>query len=215
MRRTSCLVATAAALCSLALLASPALAAVAIRLQPSGAITKTVESFTIRAFGGEVRIICRLTLRGRVATIIDKAFAGRLPEGRIGQIEEAATEGCRSNFGGPAELTILVEPGAPIALRYQAFLGALPNIAGLLFRKLAFGFRVEEPFVLGACLYRGMVDLLLTFPPVEGGAGTRFNPEAFVTPNAIPKTGGMLCPEIIEVSGNGRVTPAQRAILLN
>lgn len=211
-RRPRLLVAACLALCSLALAASPAAAMRSIRI-PGGEIKKVVEAFTVRAFGGEVTIICRLTLNGRIASVINKAFAGRLPEGRIGTIEGAATEGCITNFGGFAEVLILVEQEAPIPLRYQAFLGTLPNITGIRFRKLGFSFRVTEPVIIGACLYRGIVDLLLSFPPVESGEGRFFNPEAFVVPNAIPKTGGMLCPETVEVSGAGRVTPPQPAVL--
>ncbi|HMJ03716.1 MAG TPA: hypothetical protein VK506_12295 [Conexibacter sp.] len=214
VRHPRLLAALGAALCALAVAASPAAATRAIRI-PGGPIQKVVEGFTIRAFGGEVRIICRLTLNGRLASVISKANAGRLPEGRMGRIEEGATEGCVTNFGGFAAVTILVDQETPISLRYQAFLGMLPAITGIRFRKLGFAFQVVEPVIIGACLYRGIVDLLLTIPPVEDGGGRIFNPEAFITPNAIAKTGGALCPEIVEVSGAGRVTPPQGAILID
>lgn len=216
MLRLSRLAATAAVvLCSLALLASSAMAIRAIRLNPGGEITKVMESFTLTFFGGEVSIICRLTLRGRLANIIEKANARLLPEGRIGRIEGWEFAGCRTNFGGAAELMVLVEPGAPFDLRYEAFTGALPFINGIIFRKLAFEFRVIEPVIIGNCLYSGPVNLLLSFPPVEGGGGMRFNPERFVAPNIVPKTGGAFCPEEVEVSGAGRVTPPQGVVLLN
>lgn len=202
--------------CAVAAFAAPAGAVRAIWIQPGGEIKKTVEAFTIRAFGGEVTIICKLTLTGSVTTApIEKASAGLLPEGRIGQIEGWAVERCRTNFGTPAELTVLVETGAPVDLRFQSFLGALPNITGVQFRKLGFAFRVVEPAVLGTCLYKGMVDLLLGFPPVEAGGGRRFTPERFITPNAIPRMSPAPCPEIVEVSGIGRVTPPQVAVLVN
>jgi hypothetical protein len=186
----------------------------AIRLQPAGEIKKVVENFTARFFGGEVRVICRLTLTGRLVNVIDKASAGLLPAGRIGQIEGAATEGCRTNFGGAAEVTVLTAAEAPIQLRYQAFLGVLPNITGILFRKLGFSLRVVEPVIIGACLYRGPVNLLLTLPPVEEVGGRRFNPESFQTPNALPLFAGGPCPETVEVSGAGRITPPQGGILV-
>lgn len=213
-RRSRLCVVTALVLGSLALLQGSAAAINGIRLQPAGEIKKVLEAFTIRAFGGEVRIICRLTLTGTVVNVIEKAGAGLLPAGRIGQIEGGATEGCRTNFGTGAEVTILVEAGAPIPLRYQAFLGVLPNIGGILFRKLGFSFRVAEPLIVNNCLYRGMVDLLMTLPPVEGGGGRRFNPESFVTPNAIPRFGGLMCPETVEISGAGGITPPQGGILV-
>lgn len=214
MRSRSFVVALATMVVLLAGLTSTAAATRSI-LIPGGEIKKVVEGFRIRAFGGEVSIICRLTLTGRLAQIINKATAGRLPEGRMGQIEEAATEGCVTNFGGFAEVTVLVSQEAPIPLRYQAFLGALPLIRGIRFRKLGFAFQVVEPVIIGACLYRGIVDLLLTIPPVEGGEGRRFNPEAFITPNAIPLAGGVMCPATVEVSGAGRVTPPQGGVLLD
>ena len=133
----------------------------------------------------------------------------------MGRIEEWFVEGCRTNLGGPAELTLLLEAGAPVNLRYQAFLGALPNITGIQFRKLMFAFRIVEPLVLGTCLYRGAVGLLLSFPPAEGGEGFRFTPERFVTPNAVPRVSPAPCPEIVELSGAGRLTPPQTAILVN
>jgi hypothetical protein len=204
-----------ASMCALAAFAGSAGAVRAIWIQPGGEIKKTVEAFTIRAWGGELTIICALTLTGRLTTApIEKAAAGVLPAGRMGRIEGWAVEGCRTNIGGPAELTVLVEQGTPFQLRYQAFLGLLPAITGIRFRKLGFAFQIVEPMVLGTCLYRGMVDLLLEFPPVEGPGG-RYNPERFVTPNAIPKTGGVLCPETVEVSGAGKLTPPQTAVLVN
>jgi hypothetical protein len=215
MSRRSRLCAVAVlALGALALLHGLAAARTAIRLQPAGEIKKVVEGFTVTAFGGEVRIICRLTMTGTIVNVIEKASAGLLPAGRIGQIESAATEGCRTNFGTGAEVTVLVEAGAPIPLRYQAFLGVLPGITGILFRKLGFSFQVVEPMFLGTCLYRGMVSLLMALPPVEGGGGRRFNPEAFVTPNAIPRFAGLMCPETVEVSGAGGITPPQGGILV-
>jgi hypothetical protein len=203
--------AAAVAICALAALASPAAAIRAIRLQPGGEITKAMEGFTLRFFGGEVLIICRLTLRGRLSAIIEKAAARTLPGGRIGQIEGSEFGGCRTNFGTPAELTVLT----PIDLRYEAFTGALPNIGGIIFRKLGFAFQVIEPMIIGTCLYRGIVNLQLGFPPVEEGGGSRFNPERFQTPNMIALFGGVDCPEEVEINGVARVTPPQGSVLLN
>jgi hypothetical protein len=205
-----------ASVCALAALAAPAGAMRAVWIQPGGEITKTVEAFTIRAWGGELTITCELTLTGRLTTApIEKAWAGLLPEGRIGRIEGGGVAGCRNNLGGVVEVIMLNEPGRPADLRYQAFLGVLPNVTGVLFRKLGFAFRIIEPLVLGNCLYRGMVDLLVGFPPVEGGGGRRFTPERFITPNAIPRVSPAPCPETVEVSGLGRVTPPQISQLVN
>lgn len=215
MRRLSRLVSVAVvSLCLLMLAASMASANRALRVEPAGPITKVVEEFTVIAFGGEVQIRCRLTVRGNIAAVINKAAARVLPEGRIGQIREAATEGCRTNFGGVADLTVLVEPLRPVNLRYEMFLGGLPNITGILISKLRFEFKIEAPLVLGVCLYSGQVGLLIAFPPVEE-RGRRFNNESFNTPNAIPfVVGDVLCPGIVEISGRGRLMPPQRLTLL-
>lgn len=205
-----------AAVCAVAAFAAPAGAMRAVWIQPGGEIKKTVEAFTIRVWGGELRIICELTLTGRITTApIEKAWAGLLPEGRIGRIEGWEVAGCVTNLGMPAEVTLLLEEARPVNLRYQGFLGILPVVTGVLFRKLGFAFQIVEPMILGTCLYRGMVDLLLGFPPAEGGGGRRFTPERFVVPNAIPRVSPAPCPEIAEVSGLGRVTPPQVAVLVN
>lgn len=215
-RRPFAIAIAVASVCAAMALAAPATAMRAVWIQPGGEIRKTVEAFTIRAFGGELTITCELTLVGRLTTApIEKIWAGLLPEGRIGRIEGAEVAGCRNNFGGVVEVIMLNEPGRPADLRYQAFLGVLPNVTGVLFRKLGFAFRIIEPFLVNNCLYRGMVDLLVGFPPVEGGGGMRFTPERFITPNAIPRVSPAPCPEIVEVSGLGRVTPPQVAVLVN
>ena len=207
--------ATAVVLCSLALVATAASANRALRVEPAGPITKVVEEFTVRAFGGEVQIRCRLTVRGNIAPFINKASARTLPEGRIGQLTAAIAEGCRTNFGGPATLTVLVEPNRPFDLRYEMFLGGLPGITGLLISKLRFEFKIEAPMVFGVCLYSGQVGLLIAFPPVAEERGRIFNNESFNTPNAIPfLVGEPLCPPIVEVSGRGRLMPPQRLTLL-
>jgi len=206
--------AACAAICSLALFAGPASARRAMRVEPAGEITKVVEEFTITAFGGEVSIICALTLRGRLAPQINKLGARRLPEGRIGQITSGGAERCRTNFGAEAAVTILVEAARPINLRYEAFLGVLPRITGILFRKLAFEFEVIEPVIIGRCLYSGPVALLMSFPPVEE-RGRRFNDERFVVPNVIPLVRGMLCPPEVELSGTGKVMPPTGLVLLD
>ena len=114
---------------------------------------------------------------------------------------------------GPAEVTFLIEAARPYNLRYGAFLGALPNITGLQFRKLAFAFQVMEVFSI--CLYNGPVGLLIAFPPVEEGGGSRFNNETFVVPNAIPLVGGAgNCSPQMELSGRAKITPGQRAVLV-
>jgi hypothetical protein len=198
----------------LALAAAPAGAHRAIKLEPAGEIGKVVEEFTIVFFGGEVSIICKLTLNGRLFRPIPKAAARLLPEGIMGQIASATTAGCRSNFGGAAEVTVLLEPEAPVNLRYDAFLGPLPEISGIVFTKLGFEFQVVEPMFIGTCLYGGPVRLLMAFPPVEDGRGRRFNPENFVVPNRVPRVGGgMLCPSEVELRGRGRIVPPQGALL--
>lgn len=207
------LTATGLALAAVASFAIPAMATRAIELTPAGTITKRVEAFTIRPSGSEVTITCMVILRGQLSTTIEKASARRLPAGNIGQILAAEVIGCRTNFGTEAEVTILVSGAAPFNLRYEAFTGTLPEITGIIFRKLGFALQVREPLIIGTCLFRGPVNLLMTLPPVEGGAMGRYNPEVFQTPNALASTGGMLCPESVQISGAGRVQNAQIGLL--
>jgi hypothetical protein len=212
MRTTSrTMLVAVAVLCSLAITAAGASANRAIRLEPAGPITKVSEEFTITAFGGEIRITCRLTLAGILEPVIQKVRA--LPEGRVGQITAGIAEGCRNNLGGGAVVTFLVEANRPVNLRFEAFLGNLPNITGILFRKLALPFQVIEAFQ-GACLYQGGVGLLITFPPVEEGGGRRFNQERFNMVNMIPlAAGGGECSPSVTLSGRAKITPPQRAVL--
>jgi hypothetical protein len=203
--------AVCAALCSLALIAPGAMATRAIRLDFVGDITKQVDDFTITAFGGEVRIRCRLIMRGRFGPQIEKVRV--LPAGRFGQIIFAETAECRSNLGG-ARVIVLVEQERPLNLRYDSFLGFLPQISGILYRKLRFEVKVVE-MIVGECLYSGPVGLLIAFPPVEEGGGRRFNQETFNVPNSVPLVEGGLCPETVEVSGRGRITPPLRAFLVD
>ena len=200
-----------AVLFALGVAAATASANRAIRLEPAGPITKVSEEFTITAFGGEIRITCRLTLAGILEPVIQKVRA--LPEGRVGQITAGITEGCRNNLGGGAVVTFLIEAARPVNLRFEAFLGNLPNIAGILFRKLALPFQVAEAFQ-GVCLYQGGVGLLITFPPVEEGGGRRFNQERFNMVNMVPLArGGAECSPNVELSGRAKITPPQRAVL--
>jgi hypothetical protein len=200
-----------AGLCSLAIVAGSASASRAIRIEPVGEITKVVNEFTITAFGGEVRVRCRLVVRGRLVGQVQKARV--LPAGRFGQITFAEASECRSNLG-EARVIILVEANRPVNLRFEAFLGALPNITGILFRKLAFELKVDEA-VIGNCLFSGDVLLLVRFPPLEEGGGRRFTEESFSGPNLVPLAAGFPCPEVVELSGRGRVTPPLRALLID
>ena len=194
--------------------AAVATAALSIELTPAGVITKRVDAFTIRASGGGPAITCVLLLRGQLSARIVKASARTLPEGRIGRIDAAEVVACRTGLGTAAEATVLVSFAAPIPLRYEAFLGALPEITGIIFRKLGFDLQVVEPLSFGTCLFRGPVNLVMTIPPVEGGEMGRFNPEVFQTPNTLASTGGMGCPESVSISGAGRVQIAQIGILM-
>jgi hypothetical protein len=203
---TACVV-----VCSLALAAGSASASRAIRIEPVGEITKVVNEFTITAFGGEVRVRCRLVLRGRLVGQVQKVRV--LPAGRFGQITFGEASECRSNLG-PARVIILIEPNRPVDLRFEAFLGALPNITGILFRKLAFELKVDEA-VIGNCLFSGDVLLLVRFPPVEEGGGRRFTEESFSGLNLVPLVAGFPCAESVTLSGRGRVTPPLRAVLVN
>jgi hypothetical protein len=203
MRVTSRLVLIACtAICSLALFSGAAAANRRLGMRPSGEIRKTVQDFRISDPRGLITVTCQLTLTGSLANEIAKNSQGRLPEGFMGQITRATVEECRGTEG-----PVAARINAPISLRYDAFLGTLPNITGILFSKL--GFNVEAY----GCTWVGNPGLLMTFPPSENGFGTRFNAERFLpTPLGLSR-GGFWCPSEVTLSGTGRVTPAQTLTL--
>lgn len=186
----------------------------AMRIEPSGEITKANEGETIITEAEGLTLRCaRFILRGRIlVTDVPKSSAGRLPEGRIGQLEGATINECRGFFGGAARVTLLASPERPIAMRYNSFSGTLPNITAILITKLEFRILIEEMGI--SCLYVGTVGLQIEFPPVETREGVRFNSERFLRAT-LTRERGVPCPRSVGApAGNFHVTTPQ-ILLLN
>ena len=190
-----------ATLCALTLLGGVAAASRGLQFEPGGSITKVTSDFritqTLRS------ITCHVTFSGTLTReVILKSSQGRLPGANVGQISRTTVEECREQGGLPVAVRI----PTPVELRYEGFLGALPNISGLLFAKLSFAIEVAS------CLYTGNPGLLIAFPAEESG-GTRFNRESWL-PNTLTLLRGERCNLNAEVGGTGQVTPAQRLRLV-
>jgi hypothetical protein len=197
----------AVAACAVALLLAfatgLATAQTAIRIRPNETVRNSGSlSFTYNDGMRTVAITCNVALGLRYVSEMRKAFAGRLPEGQIGNIVSARTGGCRQLMTN-WEVIFLVNEMNPIPLRYNAFLGVLPNITGLLITALEVGIRIRSPNA--NCLYQGDLPFLVG----EVGGGQRFDQKTFLG-NVLPWREGAACPmgSTLEVSGTLAVEPA-------
>jgi hypothetical protein len=102
----------------------------------------------------------------------------------------------------------LVNEENPIPMRYEAFLGALPNITGLLITALNVGVRIISPNA--NCLYQADLPFLVS----EAGGGQRFNRKTFLA-NTLPWNEGATCPgeSTLEISGMLVVEPPMEVVL--
>lgn len=208
MRKPTRLATTAcAALLLLALAVSAASANRAIRIEPGGpAINNGFITISEPLRGPVIR--CELRLNLEYNRIIQKQFARNLAGGQIGIINGGGTVGCVEGGGLPIAVTILPEPLRPSPMRYDAFLGSLPLITGLLITALRFGVRINNGFL--NCLFEGEVPFLI----FERAGGQRFDRKRFL-PNALPFVEGN-CPPIstIELIGALTIAPPQIVTLL-
>lgn len=104
------------------------------------------------------RITCAITLRAMLNAQINKAGAGRLPEGAAGMVERVETAACRDNIGFVWTVIFLT----PIALRYESFTGTLPEITGILLTALRAGVRITSASGMSTCLLQGDLPFELT-----------------------------------------------------
>jgi hypothetical protein len=206
MRRA---IAAAGAVCLLALAAASAAAETGIRIRPNVTVANSgTLSFIYRDAMRSGTITCNVMLGLRYVSAMNKAFAGRLPEGQIGNIVAARTGGCRQMMTNWSVI-FLVNEMNPIPMRYESFLGILPNITGLLITALEVGVRIISPNA--NCLYQADVPFLVS----EAGGGQRFDQKAFLA-NSLPWIEGATCPSesTLEISGTLTVAPAIEVTLV-
>jgi hypothetical protein len=192
----------------LAIAAAPATADTGIRIRPNATVRNSgTLSFMYRDAMRTVTITCNVALGLRYVSAMNKAWAGRLPEGQIGNIVSARTGNCRhlmTNW----QVIILVNEENPIPMRYESFLGLLPNITGLLITALEVGIRIISPNA--NCLYQADLPFLVS----EAGGGQRFDQKTFLA-NVLPWNEGMNCPveSTLEVIGTLAVEPPIEVVL--
>lgn len=202
----------AAAVCGtamlLALAAVTAAADRSIRIRPNVTVTNSgTLSFTYRDGIRTATITCNVQLGLRYVSEVRKVYAGRLNEGQIGLITGYRTGGCRQLMTN-WDVIFLINEMNQIPLRYEAFLGLLPLITGLLITALNVGIRIRSAQV--NCLYQGDLPYLV----FEAGGGQRFNRKTFLA-NALPWREGVTCPNesTLEVSGMLEIDPPMEVAL--
>ncbi len=174
----------------------PAIADRSLGIEP-GRVTNTGRISAIYNDGIRTSTInCNISIELSYVRSMPKVWAGRLPEGRIGTMS-ARTGGCREMMTNWA-VTFLNE----INMRYDAFLGVLPRITGLLITGLEVGVRIDS--MNANCLFRGDLPFLV----FEFGGGQRFNRKTFLA-NTLPRIGGMACPSgsTLEIAGTLEIDP--------
>jgi hypothetical protein len=205
-RCTRAIVTTGAVAIALTLAAAPASASRRLRVAPAGAITAVSEGAISVIFNALTYRCNRVTLTGEVAREFDKTTA--LPAGRMGQIDTGVPMECAAEGGAAVTVVFLMERNAPSTLLYQAFLGTLPEITGVLFVALSFRFSVGAGMV--RCLFQGMLGALALFPPSVEGGGMRYTRIRVL---AAPRLRSTDCVGEATVAGMFRLTPAQSLTL--
>jgi len=197
-----------AAVCLLAVATGVAAADTGIRIRPNEGVRNSGSlSFIYRDGIRTATITCNVELGLRYVSAMNKAWAGRLAEGLIGNIVAARTGGCRQLMTNWTVI-FLVTAMNPIPMRYESFLGLLPNITGLLITALDVGIRIISPNA--NCLYQADLPFLVS----EVGGGQRFDQKTFLA-NTLPWVEGATCPmeSTLEVSGTLAVEPPIEVVL--
>jgi hypothetical protein len=197
-----------AALLPLAFAVGTASANRAIRIEPAGPAVNAGFITITEPLGGPALIRCELSLELEYVRIIQKQFARNLAGGQIGTINGGAAAACVETGGLPWLVTILAEALRPVPMRYDAFLGILPVITGILITALNFGIKVSNG--LTVCLFAGELPFLI----FESMNGPNFNRKRLL-PNALTLVEGN-CPigGTIELRGTLTIAPAQRVTLV-
>jgi hypothetical protein len=214
MRITMRLVMTALiALSAFAFFAGSAAASRALSITPSRGLI-TLASNGAWTFRGSPEVICQrvvLLISLRTEQVL-KSAAGTLPAGQIGNVQEGTARECRDSLLGSEVRTVILARKERnltwFPLRYDAFLGTLPNINGILITALngAFSFTSE---LLGTCLYRGVVGNLVALNVNRQTTENRYLPATI-----FKQEGGTACPPSGELVGRGTISPVLTVSLL-
>jgi hypothetical protein len=201
----SILAALAASIVIVVIVSGTALALRSLQASPAGSIRLTERATTFSTEIGNV--ICEMTLTGTLGERIPKGVGSG-----AGSILEVATTNCRSNleeFRPVIRITFLF---APYAIVFNAFLGTLPNITGVLIiiQNVQMLVSVRAPVIGFECLYRGDVPALGT---LVGGVLQRVRPLPNITIGNPRRLSGT-CPATIGVQSNFLITPEPSIRLL-
>ena len=211
MMRNALRIAVTAAMASvvLVLAAGAAVAERNIAVERGGEVSISNGRLTFEETGRGLRVICNTTINGPLTTTGVKK-ARNLPGGVVGLMKEGRFSGCTEGFGGAAEVVMFsdsehtTEAEHPIPMTYEAFLGTLPSITGILVLALGLILRITASGM--TCNYLGNLGVLMTFPPSGGG-----NTVALLESSRFRlTTGGLLCPREGFAKGTFRLTPEQR-----
>jgi hypothetical protein len=214
MRTIRILLMTCVTLSALAFLADSAAASRALSITPSRGLI-TLASNGAWTFRGSPESICQrvvLLISLRTEQVL-KSAAGTLPAGQIGNIQEGTFRECRESLFGTEVRWIFLATKANSAtwfpLRYDAFLGTLPAINGILLTVLNGAFSFTNGLI-GTCLYRGNFGTLFAL-----NTSTGQTTENRFLPARIPlQSGGGNCPPSGELVGRGTISPTLTVRLL-
>jgi hypothetical protein len=197
----------AMAVAALMLIGGTAVANRNIAVERGGEVRISEGRLTFEESGRVFRVTCNTTLVGKLTRTGVQKVARALPGGVVGIINEGRFSGCTEGAGGEAQVRLLAEPEQPIQMTYEAFLGTLPSITGIL--ALALAVRLQIIAASMTCEYAGDLGVLVTFPAVEEA-----NTARFLESSRFRLTGGgLLCPREGFAKGTFKMTPAQRIIL--
>jgi hypothetical protein len=213
MRTIRIMLMACVALSAFAFFAGSAAASRALSITPSRGLI-TLASNGAWTFKASPEWICqRVVLLISLSTEqVLKSAAGTLPAGQIGNIQEGTFRECRESlFGGEIRLVLLARKALRATwfpLRYDAFLGTLPAINGILLTTLNGAFSFTNGLI-GTCLYRGNVGNLIALNASRQTTENRF------LANRIPlQEGGGSCAASGELVGRGTISPTLTLRLL-
>lgn len=192
---------------ALAVLAPAASASRGLSISPEGAFRTTSQGALTFQEPLGLAVICNVTLSGTIVASISKTRGTQ-----IGSITEGRTANCVDSSGGAARMIILCEMRTPCLMYYQAFLGTLPNISGILIRKELRGLITMQG---SSCLYEtvaGSPELGLLFSITSGTVGRGTWLEGNVR---LKITLAGICPSSVMIRGSSNVSPTLTIRLVN